>query len=607
MSASPAGVETDHDRWNLAAIYPDGTAWEAALQRIEAGIRDVASWRGRLSESAASLCACLDTYFAVLKELYRASSYASMRYHEDTRHAETAAMEQRANLVGTRLSEAASFVDPEILALGRTTIEEWLREHEELKQYSHMLDDTLRRAAHTRSPEEEEIIATAGLVTDGPYSVSGLLANADAPWPDVRLSDGTQVQLNQAAFAKHRAAPNRDDRRLVFEAFWAVWAAYARSFGGLLYSQVKRDLFYARVRDYPNSLAAALDSDRIPEVVYRTLIEQANANLPVLHRYFRLRQRILGLDELRYFDIYPPLVRKELEFPVEQARGLVLESLEPLGEEVVQATQRGFDGRWVDVHPRQGKRAGAYMNGHVYDVHPYILLNYNGDYESVSTLAHEWGHAVHSYLANQAQGFANAEYSIFVAEVASTLAEALLLERMLGEAGRDTERLFYLGHALEQLRGTFFRQTMFAEFELAIHSTVEKGEALTGDRFSTLYGEVLKRYHGHTEGVVVIDDEHSVEWAYIPHFYYNFYVYQYATSVAASSLIAERVLAGDAEAVERYLELLRAGGNGYPFDLLLEAGVDLATPEPYEALMRRMGSIMDEIEAILDRDPAARG
>jgi oligoendopeptidase F len=363
---------------------------------------------------------------------------------------------------------------------------------------------------------------------------------------------------------------------------------------------VKRDLFHARVRRYPSTLAAALDGDRIPEAVYRTLIAEANRGLPVLHRYFRLRARMLGLEQLRYHDIYPPLVATDRSFGIEEAKSIVLDSAGVLGRPAVEVFERGFGGDWMDVYPREGKRPGAYMNGHVYDVHPFVLMNFNGNYESVSTLAHEWGHALHSQLANQSQEFVNAGYSIFTAEVASTFQEALLLDRMLADSDSRDERIFFLGYALENLRGTFFRQTMFAEYELAIHEAVERGEALSGDRLTEMYGELLRRYHGHAQGVVEIDDAYAVEWAYIPHFYYEFYVYQYATSVAASALLAERVLADEADAVDDYLDLLRAGGSDYAYELMKRSGVDLATPEPYRALLRRMEGIMDEIEALLE-------
>jgi len=348
-------------------------------------------------------------------------------------------------------------------------------------------------------------------------------------------------------------------------------------------------------------VAAALDGDNIPEAVYRTLIQETNANLATLHRYFKLRARMLGIKQLRYYDIYPPLVKADIKFPIETGEGLVLDALAPLGKDYVATVRKGFKHRWMDAFPRPGKRSGAYSSGSVYDVHPYVLMNYNDDYESVSTMAHEWGHTMHSYLANASQPFPTADYSIFVAEVASTFNEALLLQHMLKTAPNDTERLYYLGSALEGLRGTFFRQAMFAEFELKVHELVEKGEALSGQRFSEIYGDLLRRYHGDAQGIVKIDDAYTVEWAYIPHFYYDFYVYQYSTSIAASSLFAQEVLAGEPGARDRFLGVLKAGGSRYPYELLKDAGVDLATPAPYEALVQRMNTIMDEIEAILDR------
>ncbi|MDP2470292.1 MAG: oligoendopeptidase F [Candidatus Palauibacterales bacterium] len=597
-------AEGDRHEWNLEDIYPDLEAWDAALTGIQDGIESLRDLAGTLDSGPSALLHCLDLHVTVLKAMYRASSYASMKYHEDTRVGATAGMEQRVGLIATQLSEAASYIEPEILSIGRETVNRYLEAEPELRSYAHQLDDILRRAEHTRSASEEEIIAAAGLVTEVPSTGYAMLANADAPWPRVTLSTGTEFLLNQAGYSRYRSTADRDDRELVFREFFSVWQQFRRTLGTLLYAQVKRDVFYARVRKYDSSLDASLDADRIPPSVYRTLIEQANEHLHVLHRYFGLRARMMGLDQMRYWDIYPPLVRGDDSYPIERGKQLVLDSLAPLGDEARRPIERGFDSRWMDVYPRQGKKSGAYMNGHVYDVHPYVLMNYNDDYESVSTLAHEWGHALHSYLTNETQHFVNADYSIFVAEVASTLNEALLLHRMLDEAADAAGRLFYLGHALEQLRGTFFRQSMFAEFELSIHEKVEAGSALTADEFGKLYGNLLRRYHGHEEGVVHIDDVFEVEWAYIPHFYYNFYVYQYATAVAASSFLAEQILDGRPGAAAAYLDLLRAGGAGYPYDLLVEAGVDLAGPEPYRALMRRMGHIMDEIESLLEEGAA---
>lgn len=588
-------------RWNLADIYPDREAWEKAFEQVDAGIPAIEACKGHLGDGAGRLKSCLDTLFGVSKELRRVVSYASMSSDEDTRNAAALEMRQRAGMLRTRFSQAVSFVNPEILAVGEERIRAFLDEEPGLAIYRHHLEDILRGKPHTLGPEAESVIATAGLMSDTPYTVYSILTNADIAWPTITLADGTEVRLDQAAYTRWRAAPERADRKLVFDTFWSVWNGYERTCGVSLYSQLKRDLFYAQVRKYPSCLASALDDDNVPEAVYRTLIRETNGNLGTLHRYLRLRARMLGIDDLQYYDIYPPLVEADLAFPIEKGERFVLEALAPLGEAYVSTVRHGFTNRWMDVFPRPGKRSGAYSSGSVYDVHPYVLMNYNDDYESVSTLAHEWGHAMHSWLANTAQPYPTADYSIFVAEVASTFNEALLLEHMLKEASSDQERLFYLGSALEGLRGTFFRQAMFAEFELEVHELVEKGEALTGTRLSELYGEILRRYHGQEEGVMTIDDAYTVEWAFIPHFYYDFYVYQYATSLAASSLFAREVLEGVPGAVDRYLGVLKAGGSEYPYELLRNAGVDLASPEPYRALIARMNRIMDRIEAILDR------
>jgi oligoendopeptidase F len=352
------------------------------------------------------------------------------------------------------------------------------------------------------------------------------------------------------------------------------------------------------VRKCPDSITSSLDRNRLPVAVMDTLIKEANANLPTLHRYFKLRARMLGLPEMRYYDIYPPLVHTDLKFPIADAKRLTLDAVAPLGPEYQSVMRKGFDARWMDVYPRKGKQSGGHMNGSAYDVHPYLLVNYNDDYESFTTVAHEWGHALHSYLSNKNQPFVTSDYATFIAEIASTLNEELLLDHMLKVAKSDDERLFYLGSALENLRGTFFRQVMFAEFERNIHARVDGGESLTGEALTKTYCEILKRYHG-DPGVVKIDDAYCLEWAYIPHFYNGFYVYQYATSIAASSLFADYIVKKQPGALDKYLTMLKAGSSDYPYELVKTAGVDLATPAPYRAIVGRMNSIMDEIEKIL--------
>jgi oligoendopeptidase F len=383
------------------------------------------------------------------------------------------------------------------------------------------------------------------------------------------------------------------------EAFFRTLRTYERTVGLTLYAQLKQEAVYARVRKYPDSITRALDRDRMPAAVLDTLLAQANAGLPALHRYFRLRAKLLGVPQLHYHDIYPPLVKGDYRFPYADARKVFVQAMSPLGRDYVEALNRGLDSRWMDLYPRPRKESGAHMAGSAYDVHPYVLMNWTDDWSSLTTLAHEWGHAMHSHFANAAQPFATANYATFTAEIASMFNEDLLLRRVLKDARSDDERLFYLGSALESMRGGFFRQAMFAEFEREIHARADRGEPMSGESFSKAYCEILKRYHGTAQGVVAIADDVCVEWAYIPHFYRAFYVYQYATSIAAASLFAQRVAAGEAGVLDRYLGLLKAGGSDYPYELVKAAGVDLATPAPYQALVARMNAILDEVEAIL--------
>ncbi|MBV8635127.1 MAG: oligoendopeptidase F family protein, partial [Burkholderiaceae bacterium] len=461
-----------------------------------------------------------------------------------------------------------------------------------------MLDQILRTAPHTLNAEGEGIIAQFGLATDTAHATYEILANADMPWPTVKLSDGTEVRLDQAAYTKYRFSDNREDRKKVFDAFWGQWKNFEHTFGVTFYEMLKKDTAYTKVRKYPDSLTRALDNDKLPPAVYDTLIKQTRENLPTLHRYFKIRARILGVDQLHYYDMYPSLVKSDLKYPIDEGKQLMLDAVKPLGPDYASTMTEALKHRWMDVYPHPHKRSGAYMNGVAYDVHPFLLLNYNEDYESVSTLAHEWGHAMHSYLANHSQAYINADYPIFTAEIASTTNEALLLDHMLKISKTDDERMLYLGQALEGLRTTFFRQAMFADFEREVHTRVDKGESLTGVDITRIYGDILKLCHGDKEGVVKIDEPYTMEWAYIPHFYNQYYVFQYATSISAGSMFAAEILKGDPAARERYLNVLRSGGSAYPYELVKAAGVDLASPAPYQAIFARMNAIMDEIEAI---------
>jgi len=597
-------AQEDKDTWNLGEIYPSAEAWSRAKDALEANLGKIDQCQGQLGTSAVKLLECSEMLSNTFKTYSRIASYASMASDADTQDADNQQRRTEAQILGSKLSEKVSFIDPELLEVGEVKLNGFLSELAALEPYRHNIQDTLRQSEHVLDADAEVMMAATSMMRRLPSNTYRTLVNADMPWPAITLSNGEEVRLDQSAYTKYRSVDNRADRKSVFEAFWGKWKEYERTLGTTLAGQVDVHIFSQRQRGYVNSLSSALDNNNIPEAVYRTLISETNDNLDTLHRYFKLRGRMLGINDLRYYDIYPSLVETTLEFPIASGKQLTLEATAPLGSAYTEVMSSAFDSRWMDVYPRPGKRSGAYMSDGVYDVHPYVLMNYNDDYESVSTLAHEWGHAMHSYLASKSQPYPTAGYSIFTAEIASTFNEALLLELMLKRAKDDEERLYYLGSALENLRVTYFRQTMFAEFELAIHDRAETGEALTGAKLTAIYADLLRRYHGHDEGVLTIDDLYTVEWAYISHFYYNFYVYQYATSLAASSLLAEAVIQGRPGAVENYMNLLKAGGSDYPYDLLKRAGVDMATSAPYRAVFTRMNAIMDQIESILDRREA---
>lgn len=596
-----AQAETPADRWNLAAIYASDRAWHEDAARLGEQLERIGECRGKLGKSLVRFKACLEFSADLQKRLRRLATYASERFAEDTGAPAGMELRQKAQLLASRLDEQTAFFRPEILTLGASRVAAFLAEDPSLAIYRRPLDVILRQAPHTLDDAGEALIASFGLIAEAPDAVYTTLANADLPWPSVRLASGAVARLDPTGYTKYRAAANRADRRKVFDAFWGAWKTYENTFGVTFHEALKTDSVYARVRRYPDTMARRLEPERIPAAVYDTLITQANASLPTLYRYFRLRAKLLGVREMRYYDVYPPLVRDQRKYPLEQAKRVLLESLAPLGADYVAAVRKGLEEGWMDAYPRPRKLSGAHVNGGAYDVHPLVLTNYNDDYESVQTLAHEWGHAIHSHLANQAQPFVTADYATFVAEIASTLNEALLLEHMLKSSRSDEERLLYLGSALENLRGTFFRQAMFAEFEREVHARIGRGEPLTGPGLTRIYGDLLRRHHGHDEGIVRIDETYAIEWAYIPHFYSAFYVFQYATSIAASAQLAGAILKGEPGARERYLQLLRAGGSDDPYAMVRAAGVDLATPAPYQALIAQMNRIMDEIEAIEQR------
>jgi oligoendopeptidase F len=586
--------------WDLTPVFPDFAAWRRGKEALVKDLPRTDAFRGALGNSAATLRQCLEFVSDLSKSFARLYTYASAHADIDTRSAEFLACQQEMSQIGTEMSTRTAFLEPELLRLGRERIGEFLAADPGLETFRHMLEDVLRRKDHTGTESEEHLIAEAGLMADSSGSIYTVFSNADFPFAEIALSDGKTVKLDKAAFPMYRAVPNRDDRKKVLEAYFGKLHEYRRTFGTQLYGEVKKNLYYRRVRRYPSCLDAALHPHNISPEVYRGLIDSVREALPLFHRYLDLRRRLLGVDVLHYYDLYAhvvPDLRMEYEFA--EAKELVLASIVPLGEEYQKVAAQSFAERWMDVYPGEGKIGGAYSNGAVYDVHPYILLNYNGKYDDVSTVTHELGHTMHSYFSNSRQPYATSQYSIFVAEVASTFNEALLLEHMLKTVTDARIRLSLLMNYLDGLKATLFRQTQFAEFELRIHELAESGESLTGDSLEALYGELTRVYYGHEQQVCIVDDLVPAEWAGVPHFYYNFYVFQYATSLTASSALSEMVLQGDRTATERYMELLSAGGSDYPIALLRRAGVDMTTSEPFRLLMQKMERAMAEVEGLL--------
>ncbi|MEQ9505853.1 MAG: oligoendopeptidase F [Hyphomonas sp.] len=590
--------------WDLTDLYETPEAWEAAYTEVQARVAELPAFKGTLGKSAKQMATVFQTTSDIAKDGVRLYTYASLSHDEDQRDPVTQERFGNAQNLFQSFGEATSWMDPEVLSLGEKKVQAYLKAEPGLADFKFSLEDTLRNAPHTLDDKGEALLAQAGLALSQPNQIYSLYANASIPWPSLTLADGTEVKLNQAGYSRYRGAANRDDRKAVFDTFWAAWKQYENGMGATLNAQVQSAIFRSKARNFGSVLERNMFDDALPPEIYTQLVTQVNDALPVFHRYLKLRGRMLGVEDLRYYDIYPPIIEANTgTFDMERSSEITFEALKPFGEEYLGLLREGLSQQWMHAYPQEGKESGAYMSGSAYDVHPYVLLNHNDDYNSLSTFAHEWGHAVHTMLAKSEQPFENAGYSTFIAEMASTINEILLEEYMVENAQTKEEKLYYLGYALESLRGTFYRQTMFGEFELAIHEAAERGEPLTGAKLTEIYAGLLRKYHGEAEGVMTIDDAYTAEWAFIPHFYYEFYVYQYATSVSGAAWFSEQFLAGDDEVRTNFLNVLKAGGSDHPHNILMnEAGLDMTKPDAYQAVVRRMNDIMDRMEALLDEE-----
>ncbi|HEX7374809.1 MAG TPA: oligoendopeptidase F [Steroidobacteraceae bacterium] len=595
----------DKYQWDMRDMYADEAAWAAAKQALVKDIPGLAQWQGKLGASSAALLEGMTAWEQVSVRVDRLYAYAGQLYDQDTRVSRHQQMQTEAAQVYADFQSASAFMRPEILAIGKPTIDRYLAEQPKLAQYRMYFDDVLRAAPHTLTPGEEKVFAQASVMAQAGGDVRSVFTSADLPWPQITLANGEKVRLDASAYTKYRASPDKAERDAVFKSFFGTYGQFTRTLATTLNAHVQSHVVAKNVRKFDSSLDAALFDYNIPRSVYTQLLADVHTNLPTLHRYLKLRQKIMGLPQLGYEDLYAPIVASvDLEYTPEQAMDLTLASFAPLGPAYVETLRKGYAARWVDFLPNTGKSPGAYSNM-AYGVHPYQLMNFNGAWDDVSTLAHESGHSMHSYLSAANQPYATAGYSIFVAEVASTLNENLLLHHMLDQTRDDRTRLFLLSSYLDNMRTTLFRQVLFAEFELKMHEAVERGEPLTADWLNKEYLALLRQYYGHDAGVVKVDEAYGAEWAYIPHFYRNFYVYQYATSMIGGMSLAEGIIGKQAvksgqatKNRDAYLRMLSSGSSKYPIELLKDAGVDMTTSAPFNAAIHEMNSIMDEMERI---------
>ncbi len=586
---------SDADKWAIEDLYATDEAWEADLKLLEAAGDRLSTYAGKLSESAATLLAYLTEMEQTNAKAELLGNYCMRKADEDTRVAKYQAMKGQFMNVYVGLCSKCSFETPEIMDISDETLDAFYAAEPGLERYRRYLTNLRRRRAHILSPAEEKLLAAAGEMAGAPDDIYGAFADADIAFPDAVDADGNKHPLTQGTFVACEESPDRELRKSAYENLYGTFGAYRNTAAAILNAQGKQLKFYADARKYPSTLDASLDQTQVPTSVYLNLIEAVHRNMDKMHRYVRLRKKLLGVDELHFYDVYTSLVADvDRKIPYDQAKKTVYDSLAPLGEGYRKILQEGFDNRWIDVYQNEGKRSGAYSAGAA--IHPYVLLNYTGTLDSQFTLAHEMGHALHSYYSNKTQNPIDADYVIFVAEVASTCNEALLMEYLLGKTTDKKERAYLINHFLDQFKGTLYRQTMFAEFELNIGKMIGEGKTLTADALCAEYKRLNELYFGPD---MVVDDMIALEWARIPHFYYNYYVFQYATGYSAAIALSRKILREGESAVKDYISFLSGGCSKSPIELLKGAGVDMTSPEPVEQALQLFGELLDEMEALM--------
>lgn len=583
------------ETWDVEAIFATDDAWEDAFSKLEASLSKFADYQGRLSESPEVFLEAQTTMEEVSIEFGKLYVYSHLRHDEDTANPKYMGMQSRAMALGAKLSAAGSWFDPEMAALSDETLNEYI-EHEKVAMYAHMFDDLRRNRKHILSDKEEKILAQLSPVTSSASETFGILNNADLKFPEIEDENGNMVELTHSRYGKMLESKNPRVRKDAFQKLYTVYDQFKNTLATTLSSSTKGHNISAQIRGFDTARGQALFSNNIPEAVHQNLIDTVGANLHLLHRYMDLRKKILAVDEMHSYDLYVSLLPDiDMHFTIEEARDISLKALAPMGEEYVSIVEKAFDERWIDFAENRGKRSGAYSSG-TYGTNPYILMNWQGTLDNLFTLLHELGHSVHSYYSRSEQPYVYAGYSIFLAEIASTTNENLLTDYLLKTETDPKVRAYVINHYLDGFKGTVFRQTQFAEFEHQIHLDDQNGVALTAEHMTKFYSDLNRRYYGEA---LTFDDEIGLEWSRIPHFYYNYYVYQYSTGFAAATAFSKSILEDGQEAVDRYIGFLKAGSSQYPLEVLQEAGLDMSTPEPIEAAMKVFGTYLDELEGVL--------
>lgn len=585
-------------KWKIEDLYENDDKWQQEVEVIHTLVDELKQYQGKLGDSAESLYSFLSLSDKVDGLVERVYVYANQKFHEDTTNGTYQDLADKATNVMMTVNSALSFATPEILTIPEEKIRSFYEEKIELLQYQRMIEEIMKDKPHTLSSEMEELLAQTAEIADGPDNTFSMLNNADIKFPIIKDEDGEEIEITHGRYIKLLESPDRRVREEAFKGLYSSYKKLKNTLASLYSTNVKKDIFYARARKFDSSLESALNGSRIPVEVYKNLIEAVHENLPAMYKYMEIRKKALKVDELHMYDIFAPIVSDfKMEVSFDEAKQIVKEGLKPLGEEYLSILQEGFDNGWIDIYENEGKRSGAYSWG-AYGTHPFVLLNFQNNLKNTFTLAHEMGHAIHSYYSDKNQPITYAGYRIFVAEVASTCNEALLMAHLIANAKDKKEKAYLINYHLEQFRGTLYRQTMFAEFEMLTHQMAEEGQGLTAETLSALYYDLNKKYYGDN---VVIDEDIAMEWARIPHFYRNFYVYQYATGYSAAIALSKRILEKGESAVEEYIHNFLCGGSSKdPIDLLKGAGVDMSSKEPVEQALKVFADLVDQLEELIE-------